>query len=228
MSGARIPPGPGNAPDLDGLIGRLSVDLRPVRRLLPPPLQAALWLAVPLVMAAGLLVVAHVDLAALAARMLAEPDMWLANGGAVITAVLATIAAFMLGRPDRGPGWAWLPVPAAIVWIGASGLGCLRETLLPGTVILSLGEASHCMMIIVAIAVPLSLMMGLMLFRTASPYPDLTATMAGLACAAASAMLLELIHPVDAAASDLIMHALAVIIVILVNRTLGGKIFHRI
>ena len=83
-------------------------------------------------------------------------------------------------------------------------------------------------MLIVTFAIPLSLLMIWMLLRTASSFPSLTATMAGLACASASAMLLELIHPVDAAASDLVMHAFAVGLVILANRTLGGKIFQRI
>ena len=228
MSGAGNMPPPNGGADLDRLIGELSGGLKPVRRMLPPSIQAVLWLILPLVIGAGLLLFAHVDFAALAARLLAVPDMWLANGAAVLTAILATIAAFMLGRPDRGAGWAWLPVPTTIVWIAASGLGCLRETLLPGTVVLSLGEATDCLMLIVTFAIPLSLLMIWMLLRTASSFPSLTATMAGLACASASAMLLELIHPVDAAATDLIVHGIAVAIVILVNRKLGGKIFQRI
>ena len=43
--------------------------------------------------------------------------------------------------------------------------------------------------------------------------PNLTAIIGGLACASAAATLLNFIHPYDAAATDLAVHAVAVTIV---------------
>jgi hypothetical protein len=48
--------------------------------------------------------------------------------------------------------------------------------------------------------------------------------MIGLASAAASASLLEICHEFDAAASDLLTHALAVVLVIGINAAMGGRL----
>ena len=66
------------------------------------------------------------DVGAMIQRLMAAPDMWLAAMGSVLTAVLAAAAAFQLGLPDRKAAWALLPLPAVLLWIGASGMGCLR------------------------------------------------------------------------------------------------------
>jgi hypothetical protein len=63
-----------------------------------------------------------------------------------------------------------------------------------------------------------------MLRRGFSLRPNLTAIIGGLACASAAATLLNFIHPYDAAATDLAVHALAVLIVILANTIFGGRI----
>ena len=44
------------------------------------------------------------------------------------------------------------------------------------------------------------------------------------ACAAAAATLLNFIHPYDATATDLTVHAFAVAIVILANAIFGGRL----
>ncbi len=51
--------------------------------------------------------------------------------------------------------------------------------------------------------------------------------MVGLASAAASASLLEICHNFDAAATDLLTHALAVAIVVGVNVAMGGRLLSR-
>jgi hypothetical protein len=48
-----------------------------------------------------------------------------------------------------------------------------------------------------------------------------------LASAAASASLLEICHAYDAAATDLLTHALAVAIVIAANAAMGGRLLSR-
>jgi hypothetical protein len=75
--------------------------------------------------------------------------------------------------------------------------------------------------------VPLSLLLIVMLRRGFSLRPNLTAIIGGLACASAAATLLNFVHPYDAAATDLAVHALAVVIVISANTIFGGRILMR-
>jgi hypothetical protein len=49
----------------------------------------------------------------------------------------------------------------------------------------------------------------------------------GLASAAASASLLEICHAFDAAATDLLLHVLAVALVVGANAALGGRLLSR-
>jgi hypothetical protein len=141
--------------------------------------------------------------------------------------VLATIGAFQLGLPDRSAAWAFLPAPGLALWLGASGLGCARTWLIPGTHDASLAETKACMMFIIGYSVPLSIVLFAMLRRGYSPRPSLTGGLAGLAVAAAAATLLVFFHPFDAALTDLAVHAIAVGLVVLANRLLGGVILRR-
>ena len=59
--------------------------------------------------------------------------------------------------------------------------------------------------------------------REGSLAPPLTATMAGLASAAAAATLLNFFHPFDAAVGDLAMHSVAVLIVVAAARAVGSR-----
>jgi hypothetical protein len=207
----------------DRLIGQLASSLQPVRRLPSPLLRAAGWLAAVAALAVGLACFANLD--AVWQRISAAPDLWLAVIGSALTAILAAIAAFELSLPDASRGWAALPLPAALLWIGASGLGCLRVWITPQTHVANLGEARDCLIFIVALSVPLSLLLLTMLRRAFPLYPGLTATIGGLAVAAAAATLLNFFHPYDAAATDLVVHAAAVALVIGANRALSGRFF---
>lgn len=206
----------------DRLIRALGADLAPVRRLAPPAVRALGWLAAVGVIA---LVLADIsDVGAMTRRLMAAPDMWLAATGSLVTAVLAAVAAFELSLPDRKAAWALLPLPSAVLWIGASGLGCLRAWLVPETHNASIGEAEICLIFILGFSVPLSALLIIMLQRGCSLRPNLTSAIGGLACASAAATLLNFIHPHDATGTDLAVHALAVAIVILANAMLGGRL----
>jgi hypothetical protein len=209
----------------DQLIRGLSANLEPVGRLHRPALRAAVWLAVVAGIAVGL--AAFADINAMWQRLAAAPDLWLAVIGSTLTAVFAAFAAFELSLPDTSRVWAALPLPAAILWIAASGLGCLRTWLAPQTHVATLGEARDCLVFIVALSVPLSALLFVMLRRAYPLYLGLTVAIAGLAVAAAAATLLNFFHPYDAAATDLAVHAVAVAIVIAVSSALTGKIFGR-
>jgi hypothetical protein len=205
----------------DRLIGALAADLQPVRRLPPPPLRALIWLTLVLLIAAVLALFAN--LPAMAHRIMSVPDMWLAVLGSIATAVTAALAAFELSLPDRSRAWALLPLPAAVLWVGASGLGCLRAYVLPGTHVADLGDTRDCLIFIISLSVPLSAVLIFMLRRACSLTPTLTATMAGLASAAAAATLLNFFHPYDAAATDLLVHLVAVMIVVAAVRAFGPR-----
>ena len=133
--------------------------------------------------------------------------MWLAVIGSTSTAMLAALAAFELSLPDARRSWALLPLPAALLWIAASGVGCLRTWVVPETHAADLNEARDCLMFIVGLSVPLSALLIVMLRRACSLQPGLTAAMGGLAAAAAAATLFNFFHPFDAAATDLAVHA---------------------
>ncbi len=211
------------AADHDGLIRSLAADLRPVRRLMPPWLRALCWLGVVAALGAALASIA--DLGALQRRLAFVLDMWLAVLGSSLTALLAAFAAFQVSVPDRKPAWALLPMPALLLWIGASGLGCLRSWTVPGTHDASAVEARSCLVFIVGLSLPLSALLLAMLRRACPLRPDLTAMLGGLATASAAATLLNFFHPYDAAATDLAVHAIAVLIVIAGNRAIGVRAF---
>jgi hypothetical protein len=73
------------------------------------------------------------------------------------------------------------------------------------------------------LSLPLSLLLFVMLRRGFSLRPNLTAIIGSLACASAAATLLNFIHPYDAAATDLTVHAFAVAFVIVANTIYGGR-----
>lgn len=205
----------------DRLIGNLAADLRPIRPLAPPALRALAWVALVAVVAAALALVA--DDAAMARRIATSPDMALAVLGSVATTITAALAAFELSLPDRSRAWALLPLPSVALWVAASGLGCLRVYVLPGTHVAALDETRECLVFIVGLSVPLAAVLILMLRRAYPLAPALTAAMAGLASAAAAATLLNFFHPFDAAATDLIVHAVAVTLVVIAARIFGGR-----
>ncbi len=206
----------------DNLIRELGDGLTPVRRIAEPNRLALLWLGCSVLIAAGLAVV--FDMRAAMARLGSAADMWLAVLGSLLTAAFAAKAAFELAMPGRSRLWALLPLPGLLLWIGASGMGCLRTW---ATVGWDGHIHSECLMSIVGISAPLAVAMVVMLRRAFPLYPALTALVAGLACAAASATVLSLFHPADAAATDLAFHALAVAIVTAVLAASGRRLLRR-
>ena len=207
---------------LDDIVASLSADLEPVRRLPAPSLRAALWLGIVAAMAAGLACCCDLDV--MADRLRAAPDMWLAMLGSTLTAVLGAAAAFELSVPGRGAWWGLLPLPAVVLWIGASGMGCLRTWAGPGTGDAALVETRHCLPSILLLSVPLMILMVAMLRRACPLRPNLTALVSGAAIAAASATLLNFFHPYDASAADLAVHLVAVLLVISINQLLWRRI----
>jgi hypothetical protein len=205
---------------VDDLIGRLGADLRPVRRLPVPAARAGLWLVAMLAVAAVLGSFARLD--AVSHRLMTIPDLGAAALGSTLTATLAALATFELSVPGRRPAWALLPLPGLALWIGASGLGCLRSLVLPDMQPPDMVETGHCFTFIVGLSIPLSALTVLMIRRACPLRPNLTAATGGLAVAAAAATLRNQFHPYDAGAADMLVHLAAVVAVVLLNRMLGG------
>jgi len=200
-----------------------------VRRLPPPSVRTVGWLLVVAAFAVVLLM--HYGITGMQQRFVGTPDLAWAGVGAVLTAVSAAWAAFALSVPGRRAAWAWLPLPGALLWIGASGLGCLRQTVLqvtaPGTAVSTAHQSVDCLVFIIAFSIPLSVLMVFLLRRAYPLRPVLTAVLVGLASAAASASLLEICHAYDAAATDLLTHAAAVALVVAVNAAMGGRLLSK-
>lgn len=216
-------------PRQQSLIASLGAELTPVRRLRPPWLRMLGWLLLVAVIAALLL--RHFGVAAMLRRWAGAPDLAWATMGALLTAVGAAWAALALGVPGRSRAWTWLPLSGVLLWIGASGLGCVRPWLAPGMSIASAYQSTiHCMTFIVVIAIPLSVLLLWLLRRACPLRPVLTACLLGLASAAASAALLAIFHPFESTVSDLLIHGLAVAIVVVANAALGNRLLspHRV
>ncbi|MBV8156211.1 MAG: DUF1109 family protein [Dyella sp.] len=206
----------------ESLIQSLGVQLTPVRRLPPPWLRTVSWLLAVGVIALGLLW--HYGAEHMIRRWVAEPDIAVAGIGAFITAVSAAWVAFTLGVPGRSAQWMWLPLPGLLLWVGASGLGCLRGVVMPGEQVATVHQSGDCLMFIISISIPLSALLVWLLRRACPLRPVLAAIMIGLASAAASAALLEICHGFAVAVTDLITHAIAVGIVVLANALMGGRL----
>lgn len=84
-----------------------------------------------------------------------------------------------------------------------------------------------CLKFIIGVSVPLAIAIVVLLRRTFPLYPVLTASLAGLACAAGAAALLNICHPFDATATDLMVHLVAVALVIGSVMLSGGRLLRR-
>ena len=208
----------------EALIRQLAAELRPVRRLRPPGFRAMLWLGAVLVL--GGLVALTANMQEFERTFMEVPDLRFAMIGSALTAVLAAIATFELSLPDRSARWMLLPLPGLLIWIGSSGWGCLRSWVAPGMQIATMQEARHCVFLILAFSIPLSLLLLGMLRRAHPLRPGPVAVLGGLAVSAAAATVLWLVHDYDTAATDLLMHLGAVLLVVLGNaaaaRVIGG------
>jgi hypothetical protein len=208
----------------DDLISSLAAQLQPVRRLRAPLLRALAWLvAVGAVCAA---VVAGAVGPGIFMQRFAAPRVALEDCATAVTAVTAVVAAFELSVPGRSPRWALLPLPSLLLWLGASGLGCLANGLsLRGADGIS-GESPHCFLFIVGVSVPLAVGLFWMLRRARPIAPLPVAALGTLGVAASAAFLLQFFHPFDVTVIDLALHLAAIALVMLLGtvwrRTLLG------
>jgi len=205
------------------LIEILCADAKPVRRLRPPLLRAALWL-----LFAGLVLSA---LAALQgtrpdlAERLHEPTFAAALFGSLLTGVLAAVAAFHLSLPDRSRLWLLLPVPALVLWVSTIGYGCLTDwvSIEPGGV--RLGTTLECFATLALASLPLYLVLLVMLRHAARLHPTTVAMMGGLASAGIAATALSLFHELDASVMVLLWNLGAAALIVALGGIFGPSLF---
>jgi hypothetical protein len=202
----------------DQIIDNLAAELAPVRVLRPPVMRALLWLAVVGAVGAAL-IFRFTQWGAILPR-LQTPRVAFETAATALTAITATIAAFELSIPDRSRHWAWLPVPTLLLWLAASGLGCLSNGLGMHNADGPVGESAHCFVFIMAVSVPLAVGLFWML-RRARPLEALPVAAVGtLGVAATAAFVLQFFHPFDVTVIDLALHVAAIGLVVLIGTTL--------
>ena len=158
---------------------------------------------------------------------MSAPDMWISQAGAMLTAILAGVAALQTAIPGRSAAWALLPLPSLLVWVGASTAGCIRLAPIVGAEPEPAMHVMVCAQFVVLVSVPLCALLVWLLMRACPLRPGLTATLGGLASAAAAATLLAPIHPFDATAADLLVHAVAIVLVVLLTRLAAARALGR-
>jgi hypothetical protein len=199
----------------DRLIQQLASDLAPVRVLTAPWRRALAWMLV--VGAVSALLIVRFAPLALTLPRLALTRVAVESAATALTAITAVLAAFELSIPDRSPRWAALPLPPLLVWLAASGLGCLRNGLTLGGPHGVMGESPHCFLFISGASVPLAVALFWML-RRARPINALPVAAVGtLGVAATAAFVLQFFHPFDVTAIDLGLHLAAIGVVILLG-----------
>jgi hypothetical protein len=202
----------------DDLIESLAAELRPVQRLRAPALRALGWLLTILV-GGSLIVWRYADMTVFMHRM-AVPRVALELTGSALTAITAVIAAFELSIPGRRSRWGLLPVAPFLLWLGASGLGCLANGLGLNSAPSANGESAHCFMFIAGTSLPLALALFWMLRRARPIAPTPVAAFGTLGVAAMAASLLQFFHPFDITVIDLGFHVAAVGFVMLIGTAL--------
>jgi hypothetical protein len=200
----------------DDLIESLAAQLQPVRRMRAPLLRAFGWLAT--VSAVGLIVILRYADMLMFSQRIQVPRIAFECAGSSLTAIAAVIAAFELSVPGRSARWSWLPLPPFLLWLGASGLGCLHNGI--GMHTDHTGESPHCFMFIAGVSVPLGIAMFWMLRRARPIAPLPVAAFGTLGVAAASATLLQFFHPFDITVLDLGFHLAAVGLIVFIGTAL--------
>ena len=192
------------------LIEQLADEARPVRRLQPPGLRAALWLAV-----VGIVIVLAVgrfaDLPLFVQRAQSARLDW-EMAGMLLAVVLAVIAAFHLSLPDRSPFWGLLPLPPFGLWLASMGYNCYQHLFTDGW---ALGSSWDCLKFIVGASVPLGGTLFFLLYRAAPLAPVRVAAVGSLGVASIAAFALQFFHPVDVTFMDLTTQMIAVGLVVL-------------
>jgi hypothetical protein len=205
----------------EDLIELLVAGARPVRRARGPFARAGLWLALALGVIGGLALL-HGPRPDLAAR-LAEPAFRVSLAAALLTGALAAVAAMLAGLPDRARAWLLLPVPAAALWVGGIGYGCLAHWVAFDPAGVQTGELLRCAGTLLASSIPLSALMFFLLRHAARLRPTASVLSGALAVAALTAAALSLLHEFDASLMILAWNFGTALLVVALDAAIGRR-----
>jgi hypothetical protein len=207
----------------DRLIDRLAADARPVP-VLAPPLRRAVLLLAFMGAVALVAILTMGDMDSLRARYSGREAMMFVESAAMLaTGALAVTGAFFLSIPGRSRLWLAAPIPAAILWIAVSGMGCWRDLVRHGSEGWALGHSSDCLLFILGVSAALGIPLFWRLSRAAPIEPLRVALLAGLGIAALSAFLLQFFHPFAVTFMDLGVHVASVLLVVAAAALLRGR-----
>lgn len=203
------------------LIDQLTIRARPVQPLASPLRRTLLWALMAAVVIA-MIVANH----GLRSGTLASSPQVLEWVGSLTTALLAAYAVFQISVPGRSLSWAWLPLPATLLWLAGLGWGCGREILQSGLAALAFESAGwECAQAIALISMPLGFIMLLMVRHAGVVRPAPTAMLAALSAAAMSAAAVQLVHKGESALMVLVWHMGAVAMLSLLCLLFGQRLF---
>lgn len=205
--------------ETERLVERLTAELTPVRRLARPGVRLAWWLLIS-VPAAGLVAWGFGLRPDLAAR-LADRTFLVAEGAALLTALVGIYAALCAGLPDQ-PGWkVWLPVAPMALWLAVLGRQCLDVFLRLGPQGLSITPDAMCLPAIALGGIVPALAIAVMLRRSGKFRTTHVCLCGALGAAALGAAALRLYHMEDAAIMVLVWQLGSVVLFSLVGGALG-------
>ncbi|WP_454830847.1 DUF1109 domain-containing protein [Pseudoxanthomonas wuyuanensis] len=210
--------------DTSRLIDQLAAHARPVRPLASPLRRTLLWLLMAAVLIASI-VAAYGLRPGLVTDLAATPALieWAAS---ILTGALAAYAVFQISVPGRSPRWAWLPLPALVLWLSGLGWGCLRDAARMGSEAFVLEMASsECAVAIAMVSIPLGLVMLLMVRHAGVVRPGATAMLSALSAAALSSAGVSLFHGGETALMVLLWHVGAVVVLSLLCLAFGRPLF---
>ena len=204
------------------LIESLVARAEPVRRLRPPLVRGAVWLAFAFGVLALMTAIKGVRPDFVAS--LRQPAFAIDIAAAMATGVLAAAAAFIMSVPGRSRRWLWLPAPALLVWMGSIGHGCLTAWVDLSSGV-HLGDESGCVAALVMTGVPLALTL-LIALRHAAPFnPTPVAIAGGLAVAGITAASLPLFHNHDASVQILVWNLAVAALLTAAAAAFGRRMF---
>lgn len=148
--------------------------------------------------------------------------LWTAMLASSATAVLGTLAAFETSQANRSAWWALLPLPALVLWLAATGLGCIGTLFAPDSWGIAAPEALQCLLFIVGTSLPLAVGLRPLVRRVHPVRATLVGLVGGLAAAAAGVSLLTLVHPHNSGLLDILAHGAGVAIVVAAGLALAG------
>lgn len=184
--------------DTSDLIRSIATNAPPVKRLRPPLVRAAGWLALAFIIM-GLMTASHGVRPQFAERM-QDAVFFINMMSSLLTGILAAIATFYVSLPDRSRRWLLLPVPSLVVWLATIGYQCFAGwvPVPPGAI--TVEAASSCFATLVLTSLPLSLVMMVLLRYAAALRPTAVILMGSLAVSAITSTALSMFHPLDATA----------------------------